>query len=286
MTAIPTLDHIVINARTEMDRCEDLFARMGFTMTPRGYHSLGSINALSIFTNDYLELLGLPPERPDARPELSGAPLGLNGVVFKTSNADETHAHLASLGIDAAPPKSFSRPVTLADGQQGDACFRTVTVPAERFPAGRFYFCEHQTPDLVWRPEWQSHRNGATGFAGLTIATSDSSGDAALVAAILGLEAPAAGGENGFALTLNGGVVLRFMAPAAYRVQFGEHAANLDGRSAALGAVTINADWPDNLVAEIEGQPDDFVVTTKGAETWIKVRIFDTLVILDRGCGV
>jgi len=283
MTADPTLDHIVINVRTDMDRCEDLFARMGFTMTPRGYHSLGSINALSIFTNDYLELLGLPPERPDARPELLGAPLGLNGVVFKTSNADETHAHLASLGIDAAPPKSFSRPVTLADGQQGDACFRTVTLPTERFPAGRFYFCEHQTPKMVWRPEWQSHRNGAIGFAELMIATADPVGDAELVAAILGLKPTDTGADDGPVLELNGGVTLSFVAPGALRTRFGEHAVTLDGRSAALGAVTIHADWPDDLAAELQSQPDDFVVSARAAEMWIKLPMFNTLVILARG---
>jgi Glyoxalase-like domain len=282
MATNATLDHIVINARTDMDRCEKTFAAMGFQLTPRGHHTLGSINALSIFTNDYLELLGLPPEQPNVRPELAGAPLGLNGVVFKTANADETHAHLASLGIDAAPPKSFSRPLTLADGQEHNACFRTVTVPTETFPAGRFYFCEHQTPELVWRSEWQDHKNGASGFAGLSVVTEQPDQDAALTAAILGLAPSESGNKADRVLMLNGGVTLTFEQSEAYRARFGDFASDFSGRASALAAVTINATWHDELPEALGRQQEAFQVRVDGSRIWIKVRIFNTLVILDR----
>ena len=32
---------------------------------------------------------------------------------------------------------------------------------------GRVYFCEHLTPELVFRSEWQSHPNGAEGLSAL-----------------------------------------------------------------------------------------------------------------------
>ncbi len=32
---------------------------------------------------------------------------------------------------------------------------------------GRVYFCQHLTPELVFRSEWQSHPNGATGLSAL-----------------------------------------------------------------------------------------------------------------------
>ena len=57
---IATLDHVVINARDDMDDAADIYRRLGFTLTERGYHSLGSINHLAIFGTDYLELIGLP----------------------------------------------------------------------------------------------------------------------------------------------------------------------------------------------------------------------------------
>ena len=101
------LDHIVINVHREMDAAETAFADLGFTLTPRGYHTLGSINALAMFGTDYLELLGFPADGEVKRPELANAPMGLNGLVFKTSNVDETFAHLQDVGVAGDPPKSF-----------------------------------------------------------------------------------------------------------------------------------------------------------------------------------
>ena len=160
MTEAFTLDHTVINVRFAMDRAAAIFEALGFTLTARGYHSLGSINHLMMFGTDYLELLGLPDPESAERPELSGAPVGLNGLVFKSADVDRTFEHLGALEIAGEPPKAFSRPVELADGPR-DAKFRTVAVRPGTFPAGRVYFCEHGTPELVWRPEWQSHANGA-----------------------------------------------------------------------------------------------------------------------------
>ena len=60
--ALPTatLDHVVINARDDMDRAADVYRRLGFTLTERGYHSLGSMNHLAMFGTDYLELIAVP----------------------------------------------------------------------------------------------------------------------------------------------------------------------------------------------------------------------------------
>ena len=53
-------DHVVINVLFDMDRAAALMSQLGFSLTPRGYHSLGSINHLAMFDDDYLELVGLP----------------------------------------------------------------------------------------------------------------------------------------------------------------------------------------------------------------------------------
>ena len=147
------LDHIVINVgRGGMGCAAASCEGMGFNLTARGYHSMGSINHLAMFETDYLELLGVPAGDITSRPELQRAPLGLNGVVFKTDDADATFAHLQAVGMAAEPPKSFHRPVDTADGSR-EARFRTVTVRSDVFAAGRVYFCEHNTPELVWRPD-------------------------------------------------------------------------------------------------------------------------------------
>ena len=53
------LDHLVINIKDEMDEAYKLFSQLGFSLTPRGFHSLGSINHSMMFTNDYLEIIRL-----------------------------------------------------------------------------------------------------------------------------------------------------------------------------------------------------------------------------------
>jgi hypothetical protein len=164
---IPTLDHVVVNVRDGMDAAEALYRRLGFTLTSRGFHTLGSVNHLAMFGTDYLELLGTGV-RQDARAELLTTPLGLNSLVFGTNDAVATAAALAEAGVVTEPPRDFSRPVALAEGTR-DAVFRTVNLPPGSVPAGRLYFCEHRTRDLVWRDEWRHHANGAVGIAGVMI---------------------------------------------------------------------------------------------------------------------
>ncbi|SDA27858.1 Glyoxalase-like domain-containing protein [Methylobacterium sp. UNC378MF] len=186
-----TLDHVVINVLRRMDEAAELFAALGFRITPRGHHSLGSINHLMMTTGPYLELVGIP-ETGAQRQDVLDSPFGLNGLVVASRDADATHARLAAVGLAAGPPVAFSRPVTV-DGREEAARFRTVRVPADRFPAGRLYHCEHLTPDLVWRPEWLDHPNGFAGIDALTIESPAPEADAHLYAAASGAPAEAAG---------------------------------------------------------------------------------------------
>ena len=133
MAALERLDHTVINVGFEMDRAQDRYGKLGFQLTERGYHSLGSINHLMMFGTDYLELIGLPPGTENGRADIAEAPYGFNGLVFKSDNVDETHAHLQSLGLAGDPPKAFTRPVKLPEGEYA-ASFRTVQVKAGVFP--------------------------------------------------------------------------------------------------------------------------------------------------------
>ena len=59
---VPTLDHVVINARDQLDDVAAVYRRLGFHLTPRGHHTLGSMNNLAIFGTDYLELIAVPPD--------------------------------------------------------------------------------------------------------------------------------------------------------------------------------------------------------------------------------
>ena len=152
------LDHLVINIKDEMDEAYKLFSQIGFLLTPRGFHSLGSINHSMMFTNDYLELIGFPKGGIVKRPELKTAPIGINGLVFKSNDIDNTYSHLCERKLNADPPRDFSRPVNV-NNQVENAKFRTVNIRNDIFKAGRVYFCEHLTPELVWTNELKIHNN-------------------------------------------------------------------------------------------------------------------------------
>jgi hypothetical protein len=167
----PVLDHVVIDARDRIGEAEQCFTSLGFLLTPRGRHSLGSVNHLAMFTTNYLELLGFGEHGP-ARPELVPFPVGLNGLVFNTTDADLVHRQAAAAGLPVLPVQSFSRPLTI-DGATHDARFRTTRLDPSKIAMGRVYFCEHQTPGLVWRREWQTHPNGAQAIARVVVATNN-----------------------------------------------------------------------------------------------------------------
>src|SRR6266704_652681 len=183
----PVLDHIVIDVRDRMDEAATAFAALGFHLTPRGHHTLGSMNHLAMFATDYLELLGFG-EGGGSRPELAPFPVGLNGLVFKADDAATVHAHALAAGLPILPVQAFSRPVELGGAQQ-DARFRTTRLDPAKIAMGRVYFCEHRTPELVWRPEWQVHPNGARAISRVIVATGDPRRTASLLRALFGPEA-------------------------------------------------------------------------------------------------
>jgi hypothetical protein len=277
MSAI--LDHIVINARFEMDRAEDIFTGLGFTLTPRGHHTMGSHNHLMMFASDYLELVGIAEADAHKRPEIANSPIGLNALVFKTHDADKTFARLEELGMAGEAPKSFSRPVTLSDGSTHDARFRTVTARDEAFPAARLYFCEHLTPDLVWRPEWQAHPNGVTGFSEIVIVTARPEEHAAGLSELIEAGPPTSRG-GGQALLLHDGFRLSFITRDEYAGRFGDLARTGDGREAFPGALGLRCGSMDT-VREFTGETAALHVAESDGLLNLAVDPLDTLLFID-----
>jgi Glyoxalase-like domain len=226
----PILDHIVIDVRDRIDEAAQRFTKLGFQLTPRGHHTLGSSNHLAMFATDYLELLGAGAA---SRAEIEPFPIGLNGLVFKADDAERIYQHALAAGLPIQPVQSFSRPVTLADDTQ-DARFRTTRLDPKRLQMGRVYFCEHLTPDLVWRPEWHTHPNGARAIARVVVATPEPQRTAALFYALFG-SAPA-NAQDGRLVVAAGTARVELAPPAAVAEEFGEAVADPAGRSEYLAA--------------------------------------------------
>ncbi len=232
---VPTLDHVVINVRDRLDAGLDTYRRLGFTMTPRGYHTLGSMNHLAIFGTDYLELIASAPG-DTRRTDIVSAPIGLNGLVFGTEDSAAVYTALHAAGVPVEPPLAFSRPVQLADGAR-DAAFRTVRVTPGVVPAGRIYFCHHFNRDLVWRDEWRHHANGAVAVARAVIAARDPLILGGLFTRMFGGDAVRRGAA-GCSLVV-GMSQFDVISLDQLACEFGDAAPAADGRDEFMAALTI-----------------------------------------------
>src|SRR6185437_154361 len=193
------------------------------------------MNHLAMFGNDYLELIAVRPG-DTSRPEVMAAPIGLDGLVFGSEDADSTYAALRDVDVPIDPPQAFSRPVTI-DGNEADAHFRTTRLPRSASPAGRLYFCQHLTRKLVWRDAWRHHANGVVGIARAVIAATDPDRLGALFRRMFGPGAVRSV-DDGCALIVG---LSRFdvVTPAALWEMFGDAAAESRGRADYMAALTL-----------------------------------------------
>jgi hypothetical protein len=213
-----TLDHAVINVRSSIVLAAEAYSRLGFHLTERGYHTLGTCNHLAVFQNTYIELLGYE-QQATLRTDLVAGPLGLSALAFACEDTTALHRALVAQSFPVDPPQAFSRPVRTSDGE-GDARFEIVRLRAGASRLGQFFFCRHLTPELVWRREWQGHANGALNIVRI-VASSDDPDQA------LGVLSPLAGTKNihpmdgGLAVNV-GRTRLECLTVDALRRQFGD----------------------------------------------------------------
>ncbi len=238
MSTIPTLDHVVVNVRDRMDEAVETYRDLGFTMTPRGYHTLGSMNHLAMFGTDYLELIAADPTAATPRADVMQFPCGLNGLVFGSEDCAATYAACAAARVPVQKPMAFSRPVELADGAR-DARFQTVHLDPGTIPAGRVYFCQHFTRDLVWRDAWRHHANGVIGIAALIMVANDVDAPAAVFARMFGRDAlrPITGGQR-LAVGLTSVEIISSDACAA---RYGDAAPAPDGRAQYMAGLVLRS---------------------------------------------
>jgi hypothetical protein len=269
MNASPTtaidrlLDHIVVNAMFDIDAAACCFADLGFALTPRGYHSLGSVNHLMMFGDHYLELVGLPLGSTRLRREILESRLGIDGLVFRADDARATHERLLAARIDAAGPQSFSRPVMI-DGIEQLAKFATTRLEPGELSAGRVYFCEHLTPQWVFRDEWTTHPNGAKRLAELVVVSAQPSAEAQRYALIAG-EGDVSAAPDGESTRLSlRGFDLRFVDEACYRKRYGPLACHAADRASYFGALVVE-------IADIHSMREKLASMARGDPTAVKL---------------
>ena len=232
---LPRLDHVVVDVRERLAEALAVYRKLGFHMTERSTHTMGSSNHLAVFETDYLELLGIDSKAAAARPEIASFPVGLNGLVFVADDPDRLYGELKASALPALEPNSFSRPVRLAGGLE-EAKFRVVRLSPGAAPFGRVYFCHHFTPELVWRPEWRRHPNAATRIDRITIAVGDPAASQQFFEAIFGPQVTRSA-EDGSRSFSAGACEIELMTHEAVRRKYGDAAPDPAGRKEYLAAL-------------------------------------------------
>jgi catechol 2,3-dioxygenase-like lactoylglutathione lyase family enzyme len=157
------IDHVVLRV-ADLDSAEALYRSLGFHLTPRGFHTgRGSSNHTTPFSGGtYIELIHIP--EGVSPPSFADKPRGPVAIALKPVSSQKLYEDLTAAGYELAPPRDLSRPVDLPSGAS-EARFLNLGLPQGGVDEARLFACQHLTPDLVWRPEWITHANGATNVA-------------------------------------------------------------------------------------------------------------------------
>jgi hypothetical protein len=118
---------------------------------------------------------------------------------------------------------------------------------------GRVYFCEHLTPELVWRQEWQSHPNTASAIARVVVATPDPHRTATLFRGLFGPEAVA--DRDGRRLIVAGAAQVDLATPDMVASEFGEAAAKPTGRVQYMAALGLKVASLAAAAQQLRGVP-------------------------------
>jgi hypothetical protein len=171
--AIQGIDHAVL-AVHDLDAAADTFRRLGFTLTPKGYHDLGSQNHCIMLGGDYVEIVAVPRPHPFNQYYLDflAHGEGLAATALKTDDARKASIELGAAGFSPSEPLVLSRPVESPRGKR-EAKFSLVTLPLQATPGHRMFLCQHHTRELVWQSHWQAHANSAGRLAAIAIADRD-----------------------------------------------------------------------------------------------------------------
>ena len=138
----------------DLDAAARLLDKLGLAFTPVSHHRIsgkpaGTANRCVMLEQGYLEILCPTLETPHAQ-RVRGLMARYDGVhlaCFGTPDAVFEHQRLAAHGFDPEPLVNLGR--TIETGEE--LRFNVVYVPPGRMPEGRVQYCEHLTPEHLWK---------------------------------------------------------------------------------------------------------------------------------------
>src|SRR5690242_12342269 len=168
------LDHLAHFVPSLVEAAKALTA-LGFTVTPQSDHRTqdgpaGSSNVCVMLEHGYLEILAPTFDTPNAQ-QIRAAMARYAGVhlgCFGTPDAEGEQRRLEAHGFKPPPLTRLAR-----EFEGRPVRFSVVRSNRDSMPEGRIQFCQHHTPEAIWRAQYCGHVNGAVKLACLFVVADD-----------------------------------------------------------------------------------------------------------------
>src|SRR5512134_3459111 len=138
----------------DLDAAAAVWEKVGFKVTPTSVHQVsgkpaGTSNRCVMLDEGYIELLAPTSDTANAQRvrERMKRFVGVHLACFGTPDAAAEQARLAGHGFEPEPVVHLQRKIETGES----VGFRVVYLPPAKMPEGRVQYCEHLTPEHVWR---------------------------------------------------------------------------------------------------------------------------------------
>ncbi|MBI3370811.1 MAG: VOC family protein [Betaproteobacteria bacterium] len=230
MKHILGVDHVAWLIR-DLDQSLKQFARLGFTPSPRQFHSanMGSANHTLVLEDSYVEFIGFtqPTKFNEPWRKKVAEREGLHIVSARTDNVAMALQELREAGVPASDVVPHSRPATLPDGSTVTVAFEVVYVDEGASAPIHVSVCQHRNPEYIFIDALARHPNTALSLSAVHVVADDAAMAARRCAVLFGAEPVRR--DDGFAVDT-----------ARMRIEFVErsHLAGRDWDLQALPAVS------------------------------------------------
>ncbi len=230
-----SIDHVVLAVR-DLDAAAKTYEDLGFTLTPRASHEdrMGTSNRLAQFAGrNFIEVLEV--DRPDKltphdfaksppffsfgghNKKMLAAREGLSMLVFASDDARADAAQFETAGVPTYEVFDFERQARLPDGQSVTVSFSLTFATSPAMPGLAFFVCQNRAQEYFWKPQFQSHANGAQVISAVYIGSAEPERDAAFVARMF--DGDVAQIDGGLAVACGPGQEVRVLRPEAIRAR-------------------------------------------------------------------
>jgi catechol 2,3-dioxygenase-like lactoylglutathione lyase family enzyme len=172
---IAGIDHVIVAVR-DLEDARRAWSRLGFVLSPRGRHiGQGTANYCVMFPADYFELLGIvdPDDSVQRLDAFLAQRQGLKAIAFTPDGTpEEVHSALVRRQLHPAQPRPLGRRLELPQSAV-EPRFSLIALSEAETPGLDSFICAHLTPELMRRPEWLCHPNGAQGIRGIHVLVKD-----------------------------------------------------------------------------------------------------------------